>query len=377
MDFALQFSALRALQARYAPAEALLRKPGPSPEALPLDGGVLSHALRMGKAGLKLAVGHHGSVFASTQGADLPALRAYRVQAQEELETLEHEQKADTALRSKTNPTISVKGREEEGTRLSGWELSQIIMCLAITFGLMAIALRSMSLLLEMSGLEVFAHEETANRFLYSAVLLGLPMAVKMLHSFVRTDSSKRTVAWVIAISGILAGLWWSFEFARAFGGNMSTEMPDFSTGGESDSGGTHGGTVLTWASIVAEALLASACWIHASELMEKHKPKQTLRNPAHIEIERRMTKRSLPVAYLIDISARLESRIEATVQACTVFVNRALAKLKNTSTQIWRDLLASEELEALSEEPEAEEKPDDNDDDKPKNNPESEEDSK
>lgn len=358
MVIPLQSRPLREVHARYAPAEALLKKPGPNPKALSLDGEVLSQALYKGEAGVREVEVHHRSLFASSEGEDLPALLEYEATARGEHEALARAQDADAALRAKTNSTVPAKD-EEEGAAIpwDGWDLAQALFYFTLAAALIVVGLRGVGMALQLSGLEVFDEQQTINRLLYSFVLVGLAAVLKMTWSHARTDSGRRNTAWVISIAGIGAAVCWAWLFSEAFGGGFSTELPDVVLGGptsDAGGGGAHGGKLLTLLGIIAEGFISAACWIQGSVLMEKHRPIREAPNPKAVAIDERMDGRKPELGYLADLAARLRARIEAINHASAVFATSAVAKLKNAVRKSQRYLQASEDLEALSRAPAA-----------------------
>lgn len=353
-----QSTPLREVQARYAPVEALLKKRGPSPKAIGLDGEVLSHALYKGDAGIREVEAHHRALFASTEGEDLPALLEYEATARGEHGALKRAQDADAALRAKTNSTVPAKD-EEDGVAIpwDGWDLAQALFYFTLAAVLIVVGLRGVGMALQLSGLEAFDEQQTSNRLLYSFVLVGLAAALKTTWSHARTDSGRHNTAWVISIAGIAAAMCWGWLFSEAFGGGFSTELPDVVIGGpisDAGGGGAHGGKLLTFLGIIAEGFISAACWIQASVLMEKHRPIREAPNPKAVVIDERMDRRKPELNYLADVAARLRARIEATNHASAVFGTSAVAKLKNAVRKSQRYLQAAEDLEALSREPAA-----------------------
>jgi len=349
-----QSTPLREVQARYAPVEALLKKRGPNPKAIGLDGEVLSHALYKGDAGIREVEVHHRALFASSEGEDLPALLEYEATARGEHGALKGAQDVDAALRAKINSTVPAKDEEGAGIPWDGWDLAQALFYFSLAAALILVGLRAVSTALELSGLEVFDASQTSNRVLYSFVLVGLAAVLKTTWSHARTDSGRRNTAWVISIAGIAAAVCWGWLFSEAFGGGFSAELPEFSIGGaapDAGGGGAHGGKLLTWLGIIAEAFISAACWIQGSVLMEKHRPSREVPNPKAVAIDERMEGRKPELGYLADLAARLRARIEAINHASAVFATSAVAKLKNAVRKSQRYLQAAEELEALSHE--------------------------
>lgn len=350
-----QPSAPRALLARYASAEALLKKRGPDPNALELDGSVLSYALYKGAAGIREVETHHKALFASDQGADLLALERYEAAAHEEHAALQREQDADDVALKKTDPTKPAKPEDGTGIPWSGWDIAQAAFYFSMTVTLLCVGIRGMGLALVQSGLEIFDEEETFNLFFFSFVLVGLTAVLKGSWSLARTDAGRHNVAWIILMVGVIAGVLWGWEFAGAFGGGFSTELPPITVGtpefGTHESG-AHGGKLLTWLGIIAEAFLGATCWIQGAMLMVKHRPIREIPNEKAVTIAERIDARKPALGYLKDLEARLAARSEAIRQASTVFVKRAVAKLKTAARTAERSLRASEELEALSHAP-------------------------
>lgn len=314
---------LRDLRKRYAGAEALLDKACPRPEDGRLDRSVLSDALSAGEAGEDFTWRHHTSDFEATAGADRSALCAHEETVTAEYTDLKHLQDRDAALLDESLPSEMLEDVEGHKLPWTGWDVAQAVFYFGSMFALVAVGLRSMSIVLGESAIEAF--EEPMNRLLYSLVLAALATGLKSLWAHADSRSAKRAVFWIVALTGIVFATAWAWLFADTFGRELSAGVPTFEMTGEefdSSSDAGHGSPWLVFFGIIAEACLAAVFWIRGSIIVEKHQPRT-------LAVARRMNERQAALSYLADLLARLRSRIEAITKACRVFADHAVAKLR------------------------------------------------
>ncbi len=295
-------------------------KDGPVSLPRPDEGFIYSVAKAALPNGLTIVTEYAQASAQAFNGQELEELRCATAQREDNLKGIGRQIRELTGL-------LEISNRyHETRTDNKPWnwlDVLQVCVYGAVSVVLLAVGLNSMARILMASGLPAFEHSLPC--YLFSAIPMGLPFALKALGLELPKGWVKKVYRVLIWLAAIYLAANWVFRFGQTFSG-VAQSAADIvnSLSLNSAEQAQDSKWVLTVISVFAETFLAAGCWLTIERICERHLLSKKVPNPASATLQRDLSFWRQLQQQENDYLAKIKGRIKAIEHTIALHTLRA-----------------------------------------------------